>query len=161
LQALHRMAQGRQEGMMCKHFRKAADSGFTLLECLFAILLIGIAVAALVAANGSFTKVNAAAIELSTAEFLVEQIRERTDLVAYDSVKNFDGFNSDTLGGPITADGEVLDDFSAYTQTVTVRNVNESDFGQPVADSDFVKVTVTVLLNGKEITSASWIRADY
>jgi prepilin-type N-terminal cleavage/methylation domain-containing protein len=140
---------------MYKGIRKTTDGGFTLLECLLAVLLVGIAVAALIAANSSLTRVNGAAAELSTAEFLIEQIKERTDLAAYGEV------NNEEFNPPITADGEVLTDFSAYTQTVTVQNVSESNFEQPVADSDFVKVTVTVLLNGKEITAASWIRANY
>ena len=138
---------------------KKVDGGFTLLECLLAVLLVGIAVAALVAANGSFTRVNAAGAELSTAEFLIEQIRERTDLVAYDDV---DGFHNAVFNPPITADGQILSDFSAYTQTVTVQNVSESNFEQPGGtDSNFIKVTVTVSLSGQNITSASWIRANY
>lgn len=147
---------------MFKRIRKTSDNAFTLLECLLAVLLVGIAVAALVASSGSFTKVNAAGAELSTAEFLIEQIRERTDLIAYDALDDLDGFNSDTLGGPITADGQILSDFSAYSQTVTVQNISESNFEQPAgADSNFIKVTVTVSLNGKQISSASWIRANY
>jgi prepilin-type N-terminal cleavage/methylation domain-containing protein len=143
---------------MYKCTGKTADSGFTLLECLLAVLLVGLAVAALVAANSSFTRVNGAAAELSTAEFLIEQIRERTDPVAYDDL---DGFDNAVFNPPITADGQALSDFRAYTQTVTVQNINASNFEQSVADSNFIKVTTRVLLNGKEIDSASWIRANY
>jgi prepilin-type N-terminal cleavage/methylation domain-containing protein len=162
---------------MCKYNKK----GFTLLECLFAILLVGIAVAALVAANGSLTRVNAAGVELSTAEFLIEQIKELTDMLPatdpdfsywtfsceegsladYDDVDDFDSFNSDSLGCPIAADMQPLPEFSAYTQEVTVERVSESNFENVVTDNStaFLRVTVSVKLNGNEISSVSWIRA--
>ena len=56
-------------------------SGFSLIEVLFAIILVGIAIAAMVAANISFTKASAAGTDLSTAEFLIEQIKELTTLL--------------------------------------------------------------------------------
>jgi prepilin-type N-terminal cleavage/methylation domain-containing protein len=165
---------------MCKCIIKTVDSGFTLLECLLAVLLVGMAVTALVAANGSFTRVNGEAAELSTAEFLIEQIRELTDLVAVvdpesedaffgaeeGSVNNYDDvddFDNAVFNPPITADRQVLNDFKAYTQTVTVQNISPSNFENVVADhgSDFVRVTVSISLNGQEVTSASWIRANY
>jgi len=156
------------------------SNGFTLIECLFAIFLIGVAVAALVAASGSLTRVNAAGTELSTAEFLVEQIRELMDLVPvldpeqgasifgpeegslslYDDVDDFDNAS---FNPPISADRQTLNDFSGYTQTVVVENVNQSNFEQVVANhsSDYVRVTVSVSLSGQEVTSARWIRTNY
>lgn len=154
--------------------------GFTLIECLFAVFLVGVAVLALVAASGSLTKVNAVGTELSTAEFLLEQIRELTDLVAvidpeqgtavfgaeegslasYDDVDDFDNAS---FNPPVSSDRQVLNDFAAYTQTVIVENINPSNFEQVVANhsSDYVRVTVSVSLNGNEITSARWIRTNY
>lgn len=159
---------------------KSLDSGFTLLECLLAILLVGIAVAALVAANGSLTRVNAAAAELSTAEFLLEQIRELTDLLpAVDpeggtalfgpeegSLANYDDvddFEDVVFNPPITSDRQPLNDFSAYTQEITVVNVSESNFENVVSDNStaFLRVTVLVKMNGREISSAKWVRARY
>ena len=52
------------------------EGGFSLIEVLIAILLVGLAIASLVTANSAFTKANSAGTELSTAEFLIEQIRE-------------------------------------------------------------------------------------
>ncbi|MFA5422884.1 MAG: type II secretion system protein [Phycisphaerae bacterium] len=145
---------------MRTQYKKFANRGFTLLECLIAIVLVGIAVAALVAANGSFTRVNAQASELSTAEYLIEQIRERSDLFSYEDVYSFDdaAFNP-----PITADGQVLNDFGAYTQRVTVENINPSNFELVVVDhsTNYVRVSVTILLNGKKVTTSRWIRARY
>ena len=53
-------------------------NAFTLIEVLLAIVLVGIAIVSLVAANASYTKANGAGTDLSTAEFLVEQIKELT-----------------------------------------------------------------------------------
>ena len=46
--------------------------GFTLIEVLVAVVLIGLAIASLVAANSSFTRANGAGVNLSTAEFGIE-----------------------------------------------------------------------------------------
>jgi len=159
-------------------------SGFSLVEVLIAILLVGLAVASLVAANSAFTKANGAGTDLSTAEFLAEQIRELTALLpvvepetpesgvdvfgpepgetlaTYDDLNDFDG---KSFSPPINANRTALADLAAYSQQVTVENVDKSNFEQVVADhgSSFVRVTVRVYLNSKEITSASWLRARY
>ncbi|MHC4104862.1 MAG: type IV pilus modification PilV family protein [Planctomycetota bacterium] len=155
-------------------------SGFSLIEVLVAVILVGLAIASLVAANSSFTRTNAAGLNLSTAEFLTEQIRElaamlpvidpntgtdlpfgpeEATLADYDDLDDFDGAS---FSPPINADREVLNDFAAFTQEVTVENVNDADFEQVVGDhtSNFVRVSVTVFLNSREISSTSWLRAN-
>jgi len=157
------------------------ESGFSLVEVLIAVLLIGIAVASLVASNSAFTKANSAGTDLSTAEFLVEQIRELTALLpvidpgstvwtfgpesgetlaTYDDLDDFDGTS---FSPPINANRSPLNDLAAYSQQVTVENVSTSNFEQVVSDtsSSFVRVTVRIYLNSKEISSASWLRARY
>ncbi|MHC4509485.1 MAG: type IV pilus modification PilV family protein [Planctomycetota bacterium] len=157
------------------------SSGFSLIEALIAIVLVGMAVASLLAANSAFTKANGAGTDLSTAEFLAEQIRELTTLLPvidpetevavfgpelgetllnYDDLDDFDGSG---FSPPISADRSPLVDYGAFSQQITVQNVNASDFEQVVADhgSFFVRVTVRVYLNSKEISSASWLRARY
>ena len=157
-------------------------SGFSLIEVMIAILLIGLAIAALMASNIAFTKANGAGTDLSTAEFLVEQIRELTMLLPvvdpntedatfgqeagetlanYDDLDDFDGLPP--FSPPINANRLPLNDLAAYSQQVTVQNVNASNFEQIVADhgSSFVRVTVSVYLNSKEISSTSWLRARY
>jgi prepilin-type N-terminal cleavage/methylation domain-containing protein len=155
--------------------------GFTLIEVLIAILLVGIAIVSLVSANGAFTQANGAGVELSTAEFLIEQIRELSivlevidpntgtatfgpeaseTLADYDDLDDFHGA---VFSPPISADRNTLTDLSAYSQQITVENVNASDFEQVVGDhsSFFVRVSVKVFLNTKEISSARWLRSQY
>ena len=162
------------------------NNGFTLIEALFAILLVGLAIASLMGANTSFTRSNGAGAELSTAEFLLEQVKELTatlpvsdpqsptwtfgleeaSLGAYDDVDDFDDDGDGaSFSPPISAGGAPLTDFAAFTQQVTVQKVSASNFGLVVPDNDpstaFVRVTVKVLHNSAEISSASWIRARY
>jgi len=152
---------------------------FTLVELLIAVILVGLSIASLVAANISFTKANGVGANSSTAEFLVEQIRELTtllpltdpltddtfgpeepNLAGYDDLDDFDGA---TFSPPINADREILSDLSAFSQQVTVENVSASDFDQVVGDleTDFVRVTVEVFFNSGQIRSAAWLRARH
>ena len=163
------------------------DSGFTFVEVLIAILLVGLAVAALMGANRAFTEANDTGTDLSTAEFLIEQIKELTALLPvvdpdgdnppvpgvtpfgpdtgetladYDDLDDFDGA---TFSPPINTDRISLNDYPTFSQKVTVENVSASDFEQAVEDhgSSFVRVTVSVYQNSQLITTTSWIRARY
>jgi len=163
-----------------KHRRSI--QAFTLIEVLIATLLVGLAIAGLVGANSSFTMANAAGTDMSTAEFLAEQIRELTAMLpvidpetetgfdtkeatwaTYDDLDDFDNFNSSPLGGPISATRTVLTEFSTFAQEVTVQNVSASNFDTVVADngSAFLRVSVVVRQNGRQLVSASWIRANF
>ncbi len=134
--------------------------GFSLIEVLIAIVLVGLAIASLVTANIAFTKANGAGVELSTAEFLIEQIRERTVLVDYADLYAFD---DESFCPPQNANGVVLNELAAFSQQITVENVSASDFEQVEIDhsSDFVRVTVKVFLNSRQISSTKWLRTRY
>ena len=156
--------------------------GFSLVEVLVAVLLVGLAIAALVVTNNSFTQANAAGTYLTTAEFLAEQVRELTillpvvdpqteiatfgpeagepNVVDYDDLDDFDDAS---FTPPINSERDPLSEFAAFTQKVTVQNVNPGDFEQIIPDhgSPFVRVTVKVFLNTREISSARWLRSQY
>jgi type II secretory pathway pseudopilin PulG len=132
-----------------------AGKGFTLIEAMIATLLIGVAIVSLMVSSHAFTKVNSAGINLSTAEFLVEEVRERSALLEFDDLAAFAG----TYSPPEDIQGNQLTAFAAFSQQVTVQNVSPSDFTVPQAGSDFARITVAILLNGSQISSASWIRA--
>jgi prepilin-type N-terminal cleavage/methylation domain-containing protein len=154
--------------------------GFSLIEVLIATVLVGLAITALVAANSSFTLANDAGTDLSTAEFLIEQIRELTTMLpvvdpetetatfgpeepnvaAYDDLDDFDGAS---FSPPIDGTRTPLISYPEFRQRITVQNLNPSYFDEVVADhgSAFVRVTVTVFQNNIQVNSASWIRARY
>lgn len=127
--------------------------GFTLLESLFAAMLIGLVIAALAASSGAFTMANAAGVDMSTAEFLIEEIREWTAPMVFSDLAGIAGDYSP----PIDVTGAELADFAAFTQQVTVENCG-TEFGAP--NSDFVRITVTILKNGNPVSQADWIRAN-
>lgn len=153
---------------------------FSLIEVLVATMLVGIAVAALMFSTASYTQANGYGIDISTAEFLIQEIKEmsfslsvvdpqngdatfgpeadETTTAGYDDLDDFDGAE---LSPPIDMTGTELADFSSFTQKITVENVSHADLNTVVADhaSSIVKITVTVTKNGKEISSSSWIRA--
>ena len=134
--------------------------GFTLVEVLIAMVLVGLAIAALMAANRALTQANGAGTELSTAELLAEQIRELTMMTDYPQLLGtFDGV---TYSPPKGADATTLAGFDNYSQVITVENVSDTDFETVVADgsSNFQKITVKVLLNSQQVCSASWVRAE-
>ena len=123
---------------------------------------------------------NGAGVDLSTGEFLIEEIRELTaPLPVIDpetgvdtfgaeggesAVADFDDvddFDTQSFSPPVDLNGTSLAAFSAFTQQITVENVSATNLDQVVGDhtSDFIRVTVTILKNGRQISSASWIRA--
>ena len=55
--------------------KKKQSSGFTLIEALIAAMLLGLVVAALAAASGAFTMANGYGVDLTTAEFLIEEAK--------------------------------------------------------------------------------------
>ncbi len=134
--------------------------GFTLVEVLIAMILVGLAIAALMAANRSLSQANGIGAEMSTGELLAEQVRELTMMTDYPALLGT--FDDVTYSPPKGADGADLSGFDDYSQVVTVENVSDTDFETVVDDgsSHFQKITVKVLLNSEQLCSASWVRAE-
>lgn len=128
--------------------------GFTLIEALIAMLLLGFAISGLIVANQSLTKANGAGLELSTAEFLIEQVREQT--AAEKIFANLP--NYDTHGVYVSISG-----YPGYSRQTKVEYVSASDLRTVVTSppTPFRKITVTIHLNNETLSSASWLRADY
>jgi prepilin-type N-terminal cleavage/methylation domain-containing protein len=139
------------------------NQGFTLIEALIAAMLIGLAIAALVSSSGAFTMYNAAGLDLSTSEFLIEEIRELTSPVAFTGLMAYNNQNYTTPNGPVDAGGNVMPEFAAYSQHVTVQYANPANLAQQpyTTPSAFRRITVTITKGGQTITSTSWIRAEY
>ena len=137
-----------------KNKKRFAQGGFTLIEAMVATMLLAIAIIGLMVASQAYTQVNSAGLDISTAEFLIEEVRERTASMEFDNLTAFAG----TYSPPQDVEGSALAAFAAYTQQVVVQNVSASDFTVPEPGSDFARVTVTILRNGEAISSADWIR---
>ncbi|MDD5459451.1 MAG: prepilin-type N-terminal cleavage/methylation domain-containing protein [Phycisphaerae bacterium] len=155
------------------------NKGFTFIEVMIAVFILGLAVIALVGANTAFTQVNGAGVDLATAEFLMLQIKEMTALVSvvdpqsgttfwgpetgetsaalYDDLDDFDGRS---FSPPINSQGIAMSEYGNFIQQVTVENVRTDNFSLTAShhSTPFVRVTVDILLNGETINSASWLR---
>ena len=159
-------------------------NGFTLIEILIATVLVGLAIAALVGSNISFTQANGMGANFPLPNFsssksgnslLCWQLSIRKQklpsfgpeegaLANYDDLDDLDGTGSGTtFNPPISSARAVLTDLAGYSQKVTVKNIDPTNFQQDVSDhsTDFVRVTVTIFYNSTEICSNSWIRANY
>jgi len=146
-------------------------NGFTFIEVLIAILIVGLAIASLLAANSSFTKANSTGTNLSTAEFLIEQIREQTVMMTFANLTNTFSTVKDYSWpvGPIDSNGNILKDsngnplYPGYSQKVTGLYLQSTDFTKPwtTGPMSFYRITVEISLNNKTISSACWIRANY
>lgn len=138
---------------------KTRKRGFTLIEALFAAMLLGLVIAALAAASGAFTMANGYGVDLSTAEFLIEEVRERTANIDFDTlVTTYDG---QTFSPPVDINGTAMSDFSGFSQQVEIDYVESGNFSNIVTGpTDFIRVTVTVNKGGVPISSTSWIRAN-
>ena len=131
--------------------------GFTLIEAIISIVLVGIPIAALLVSSQSLTSANGVGLKLSTAEFITEQIRERTIITKFDD-----------LATTFHTDGFVRDGFDSasypgYSQNTKVEGVNAADLITPeeIPDIPFLRITVTICLNNETISSASWLRTKY
>ncbi|MHC4638909.1 MAG: type IV pilus modification PilV family protein [Planctomycetota bacterium] len=133
-------------------------TAFTLVEILVAIILVGLAVMSLVATNVALTRVNGAGVNLSTAEFVLEQARELLTMAPYDDLVTYDEI---TYSPPKAADGNDLSEFPGFSQEIIVENVDEGNYELVVGDgiTDFSRITVTVKYNSGYVCAASWIRA--
>lgn len=134
------------------------QSGFTLIEALIAAMLLGLVVAALAAASGAFTMANGYGVDLSTAEFLIEEMRERTANIDVDTlIASYDG---QTFSPPVDVSGIAMSDFTEFGQQVEIDYVESGNFSNIVTGpTDFVRVTVTATKAGQPVSSTSWVRA--
>jgi len=139
-----------------KNNKRSARGGFTLIEAMVATMLLAIAIIGLMVASQAYTQVNSAGLDISTAEFLIEEVRERTAPMDFDNLTAF--ADAGPYSPPVDIQLVKLTAFADFTQKVEVDNVSPSDFTVHKDNSNFARVTVTILRNGKEISSADWIR---
>lgn len=138
--------------------KKKQSSGFTLVEALFAAMLLGLVIAALAAASGAFTMANGYGVDLSTSEFLAEEIRELTANVDFDTLLS--SYDGQSFNPPKDISNLDMTEFGEFTQQVEIDYVAPGNFSSTVTGpTDFVRVTVTIVKNGQPISSTSWVRA--
>ena len=160
--------------------------GFTLVEIAVATAIVGIALAALLAAVGSNTRSNDAGAKLTPGVFLAQEIREWTLTLPFSDrdsgdadnppgpdgtspqvfVDDLDDFyGTDGLGTtynpPRNGRGTAIPELAGWSQTITLTWRDPNDIATPVTagTSDLISVQVGVAYQGKSVTGASWLVA--
>jgi prepilin-type N-terminal cleavage/methylation domain-containing protein len=142
------------------------QGGFTLIEVLIAVILVGMAIAGLTGANYAYSEANGAGTDISTADYVIEQIHEMTAAMTVDQIYAYGGTGTawrSAIHPPVNAAGASLGTaFSAWSQQLKVEKL-QKDLTTPDTGTtpDFYRITVRALKNGKEVSSATWLRTRY
>jgi len=139
-----------------KIIRTSRQSGFTLMESVYAILIIGLGVVALMQVFTAGTNVNDYGDGLSKAVFLANEIRSMTDYVNYEDLLLLDTgpFNG------VDANGTPVAGLQNFQQQLVVQPVNPDDLTVYVGpDPDGLLLTAAVSRNGQPLTQISWLRS--
>ncbi len=142
---------------------RACRGGFSYLDVMVAVMIIGVAVTALVQAMASTTKVNVAAREASVAVNLVRNIHERAMSL---SLSQVDALNGRTFTTPIGSDGAALTGYDGWSQTVQVgrvvvdatHDIKANATGTP--STRLRRVNVQAVHKGAVIYNESWLLAS-
>ncbi|MBC8481608.1 MAG: type II secretion system protein [Planctomycetes bacterium] len=155
-------------------------NGFTLIEALISIVLVGFAIISLLSASTCYTNINGESLKLSNAEFLTEQIRQLITLADYQDPQtgdttfgaeesllsgydDVDDYDAKTFSPPIDMNKSQISDLADYSQQITVENVSEQNLQQTVSDkgSNILRITVEINHKSQTLATTSWLRARY
>jgi hypothetical protein len=143
--------------MTSRMSRRAArrSGGFTLLEAVYAIMIEGLGIAALMQVFASGTKINAFGDQLSKSVFLAEELRSMTDNVAFADLLDYNG----TTYNGVDANGNAVAGLTDFQQQLTVQAVNPATLTLYVgANPAAMRLTARVRHSGSELTHVSWLR---
>jgi type II secretory pathway pseudopilin PulG len=166
-----------------KHKRTTTRRGFWLVESAVAISVVGIGIVAIVGSQQAWHIQAVASEELATGMRLATEIREMSLLlpandpitgsatwgseagelipIDLDDLDDLDGavFAEMDGTGPLDATGTVIVGMNDWVQRIQVQCVNPFDVTSivPDASSEVVRIDVTVMHNGEEITRLTWV----
>ena len=166
-----------------KRNRTTTRRGFWLVESAIAIAVVGIGIVAIVGSQQAWHIQAVASEELATGMRLATEIREMSLLLpANDPITGASSWGSESgeiipvdldelddlddaifseAGGtgPIDATGAIIVGMEDWEQRIRVECVDPFDVTSVVPDgsSEVVRIDVTVLFDGEEITKLTWI----
>lgn len=155
------------------HYRSLA--GFTLLETLLAIIIVGVGVTAAINLFATCAQQNQESVRMTVATNLANNIQELTASASYTDPRgqwgwglesgetlnssngtlDLDDFNGASFNPPVDAGWQPQPQLSQYTQTVSVARVKHTDFNTIVTSDEGVrKVTVKLSFKKDAATAA-------
>ena len=161
--------------------RRSARGGFSLIEVAVATAIVGIALAALLVAVGSHTRVTEAARKLTQATSLAEEIREWTLNLPFSDpdpgdagkppgpdgsdpqvfVDDLDDLMDVTFSPPRDGQGNVLPGLDGWSETLTLTWRDPNDPMSAVADgtTDLIYVQLDIAFSGRGVLTTGWLVA--
>jgi prepilin-type N-terminal cleavage/methylation domain-containing protein len=140
--------------------RARLGRGFTLIEAMMVTVIIGVGVMAMLQLLAAGTMVNGDSTERTTAVHLVNSFNEKVMRTPYASLRTLGTSVPRSYNPPVDGMNRVLNEYSDWTQVVTVRYVNPDNVKFTVPDSQVEptsQVTVKILRNGTQVYQSSWI----
>ena len=161
--------------------KRSARGGFTLIEIAVATAVVGIALAALLVALGSHTRVRDAAAKITQAAALAQELREWTLALPFSDpdsgdadnppgpdgsdplvfVDDLDDLMDVTYEPPRDGQGNKIYSMDGWSQIIRLSWRDPNDISTPIADgaSDLIYVEVDVAFQGKSIRTTNWLVA--
>ena len=150
---------------------KTFRGGFTLIETAITVVVVGVAIAAMMVAVSSSTRLNADAGDLTTATLLAQHTREWTSRLPlfdpdtdvsgdFDDLQDFDAvtFQPPRDGAGTALDG---DDWDQWRQVVEFEYVDENYLAGPaqteLTETCLGRFTVNVYKADRPLASLAWV----
>jgi type II secretory pathway pseudopilin PulG len=130
-------------------------AGFTLVETMLAMIIVGTAVLASMTLLGVGTQTNKASFQLVTALNLSETVRERMHGVDFEDALDENG---SIYSPPLDVRGVSIPELPDWSQELSVVPVPADSIDETTTgSSDMANLTVTVLFRGKTVATNSYL----
>jgi len=143
-------SQALKETIMKRKRRHNAPRGFTLIEALFSVVIVGLGVVALMLLFAAGTEVNSFGNRLSSGVIFAEQVRAATDDTPFIDLPDLDGQTFDGSAG-----------LTEYQIQLDATPVNPDDLTPYVGpDPEMIRMTARVRYKNDDLTTLNWLRSQ-
>lgn len=131
--------------------------GFTLIEAALTTTIVGVGLLAMLQLIAAGTTANISGAQTTTAVNMAKSIREMSLKMSFDEVRAMDGTMHTP---PVDSRGMAMAGFDDWIQVVDVQTVDPDRLTADTASTlpHAVRVTVTVVHNGRNVSEMSWYR---
>jgi len=133
-----------------KRRRHNRTHGFTLIEALFSVVIVGLGVVALMLLFAAGTEVNSFGNRLSTGVIFAEQVRAATDDTPFADLTTLDGQAYDGTAG--------LADFQIQLAATPVNPDDLTPYVGP--DPEMIRMSARVRYKNDDLTTLNWLRSQ-